>query len=71
MTLQSRLKQIEEFLEESQKCLTAGLKVEGNSYMYICKSATVMNFRAIIFLAIFVMDQCYIRKSGFAVMLAK
>lgn len=36
MTLQSRLKQIEEFLEESQKCLTAGLKVEGNSYMYIC-----------------------------------
>lgn len=67
MTLQSRLKQIEEFLEESQKCLTAGLKVEGNSYMYICKSATVMNFRAIIF----VIDQCYIRKSGFAVMLAK
>lgn len=49
MTLQSRLKQIEEFLEESQKCLTAGLKVEGNSYMYICKSATVMNFRAIVF----------------------
>lgn len=47
MTLQSRLKQIEEFLEESQKCLTAGLKVEGNSYMY--KSATVMNVRAIIF----------------------
>lgn len=62
MTLQSRLKQIEEFLEESQKCLTAGLKVEGNSYMYICKSATVMNFRAIIFWQFL---------SGFAVMLAK